>query len=96
MALRTSTRTTGSAAPEYSDRMFRCVMRDTRVFNPDGTVASGAIEIWGEWHVDQGGGRYTTAAARCDKAVEDEILALPNLPTALDKCAANTHPKVTP
>jgi hypothetical protein len=96
MALRTSTRTEGGSVAEYTDQMFRCVMKDTRMFDANGAVVSGSIQVWGEWHIDLGDGRFHTRAARCDLSVEEAILALPNLGTALDQCAANTHPKVTP
>lgn len=81
MALRQATRTDGAEPTVYSDELVRCVLKTT----PDG------VEVWGEWKVQVRAGRFKTVSIRCSPMVEAEILALPNLPTALDMAAADTH-----
>lgn len=93
MALYKKTRTQGEAPAEYTDKNLRAVMVDRRVFDELGNVVSGSIEMWCEWQVQVTATRTKTVSVRCDKAVEDEILALPNIPTALAKMSENTHPK---
>jgi hypothetical protein len=86
MALYTKTRTDGATPTEYADEVVRtCFIYNRR---------TGATEVWSEWDIDLGNGRRVTRSARCDPAVEAEILALPNVGSGLQMASENTHPKV--
>jgi hypothetical protein len=86
MALREKTRDTGGTVQTFTDRMFRCVIKET----------GAGVEVWAEWEMQQPSGAYRAVAARADAEIEARILALPNLGTALDLVKENTYPKVVP